>query len=252
MGLWMWDQSGDPYNHEQLASNFARLDTHDHTNGRGVQLTTQSIAPGSIDKTLLGIESVQLTNLNSELQAKLKGEIATEGIANGAITTEKIATGALTTIKYALESITEAKLDPTVKAKLTEATTAKSELTTLKGVAITTTSPATKYIARAESFSKGSLASGESATWTNPSSTRPAWVNLDFTVHSENSRSMEAKVLVGGVLVNEVTAVENNGTYQIASTGGYWVAPSEVVTITAAASGGSTKVNNINISYRLL
>jgi hypothetical protein len=56
MGLEMWDQGGDAYNYVQLASNFAKLDEHDHTPGRGIQLTTESIANGSITKELVSSE----------------------------------------------------------------------------------------------------------------------------------------------------------------------------------------------------
>lgn len=53
MGLRTWNLPGDPYDHNQLTDNFAKVDYHDHTLGRGVQLTTASIANGAITKALL-------------------------------------------------------------------------------------------------------------------------------------------------------------------------------------------------------
>lgn len=48
MGLRVWDQLLDDYDHDQLADNWAKIDNHDHTPGRGVLLTTESIANASI------------------------------------------------------------------------------------------------------------------------------------------------------------------------------------------------------------
>lgn len=53
MGLRLWDQLTDPYNNAQLADNFAKIDGHDHTPGRGVQITTQGIANESITDELI-------------------------------------------------------------------------------------------------------------------------------------------------------------------------------------------------------
>lgn len=48
MGLRAWNQLLDDYDHDQLADNWAKIDMHDHTPGRGVLLTTESIANSSI------------------------------------------------------------------------------------------------------------------------------------------------------------------------------------------------------------
>lgn len=103
----MWDQSGDNYNHEQLAANFARIDFHDHTNGRGVQLTTESISPGAIDKTLLALEAVQLTNLSPEIQSKLSSAVTGNSalkvtVGTGTAAWTSSATSATATITHTL------------------------------------------------------------------------------------------------------------------------------------------------------
>lgn len=44
MGLRIWDNLLDNYDHEQLADNWAKVDAHDHTNGRGVLIPTEGLA----------------------------------------------------------------------------------------------------------------------------------------------------------------------------------------------------------------
>ena len=48
MGLRVWDQLNDPYDHDQLANNWAKVDLHDHTPGRGIQIPTEGIADGAV------------------------------------------------------------------------------------------------------------------------------------------------------------------------------------------------------------
>lgn len=61
LGLRIWNLGQDPYNSQQLADNFAKIDQHDHAQGRGKQLSAGSFADGSItalklaDATKLGL-----------------------------------------------------------------------------------------------------------------------------------------------------------------------------------------------------
>ncbi len=48
MGLRVWNQLTDLYDHAQLADNFVKLDYHDHAPGRGVQIGTDGIMDGAI------------------------------------------------------------------------------------------------------------------------------------------------------------------------------------------------------------
>jgi hypothetical protein len=48
MGLRVWNQQTDPYDHTQLADNWAKVDYHDHSSGKGVQIPTGGIADGAI------------------------------------------------------------------------------------------------------------------------------------------------------------------------------------------------------------
>lgn len=246
MSLEMWDQSGDPYNHVQLASNFAKTDAHDHTPGRGVLLTTESLALESITTALIAKEAVQLANLSAALQTQLEGSITTSGIANEAVTAAKLATNSVTTIKIASEAVTEAKLDSASKGKLAEATTAKSELTTLKGEVTTfkgiafTTSSIGAVVPRA-GFTIG--------TEYNPSSTRAAFVTLDVSIGGPIS----AIVYVAGKEVaqlyspSSVSGTEGSGNAFRLSTG-ILVGPAEKWKVVASGSGN---LEGLHASYRL-
>ena len=53
MGLRIWNLLLDPYDHEQLADNWAKVDAHDHSPGRGVLIPTEGIALEAINFPLL-------------------------------------------------------------------------------------------------------------------------------------------------------------------------------------------------------
>lgn len=48
MGLKIWNLITDLFSHSDLASNLATVDTHDHSNGKGVQIQSAGIAPLAI------------------------------------------------------------------------------------------------------------------------------------------------------------------------------------------------------------
>lgn len=48
MSLKVWNAGSDPYDHEQLADNFLKLDIHDHSQGRGTQIPSAGIVDGAI------------------------------------------------------------------------------------------------------------------------------------------------------------------------------------------------------------
>lgn len=53
MALRIWNLITDLFDHDQLADNFAKLDLHDHTLGRGVQIPSDGIMDGAITATKL-------------------------------------------------------------------------------------------------------------------------------------------------------------------------------------------------------
>lgn len=48
LSLAIWNLPGDRYNHDQLADNWAKVDFHDHSPGRGIQIPTEGIKDGAI------------------------------------------------------------------------------------------------------------------------------------------------------------------------------------------------------------
>lgn len=53
MGLRIWNLLLDPYDHEQLADNWAKVDAHDHSPGRGVLIPTEGLADESVSFPIL-------------------------------------------------------------------------------------------------------------------------------------------------------------------------------------------------------
>lgn len=133
MGLRVWDQLGDRYDHQQLADNFNKIDFHDHTTGRGVRIPTEGIADGAITSAKLD-PSVSLTVPdNSIVTVKLVDlNVTTAKIADLAITTAKLADGSVTPIKLATNAVTTTKiLDANVTtSKIADANVTKAKLAT--------------------------------------------------------------------------------------------------------------------------
>jgi hypothetical protein len=85
MGLNVWDDLDDPYDHVELAQNWEKVDDHDHTTNKGLQIptgglsnlavTTPKIADGAVVTGKIAVNGVETANLN-----------------NGAVTADKIAT----------------------------------------------------------------------------------------------------------------------------------------------------------------
>src|SRR3954468_10702791 len=48
MSLRIWNLLTDLYDHAQLADNWAKVDYHDHSPGKGVQIPTDGIADGAV------------------------------------------------------------------------------------------------------------------------------------------------------------------------------------------------------------
>jgi len=76
MNLKVWNAPSDPYDHEQLADNWLKVDRHDHSEGRGAQIGAAGIQNGAITTAHLA-----------------PGAIATGSVADASITTGKLAAG---------------------------------------------------------------------------------------------------------------------------------------------------------------
>jgi hypothetical protein len=73
----------DDYDHDQLTDNWAKIDNHDHTPGRGVLLTTESIANASITLPQMASASLGLaagtflaTTSTTALTANVEAKVA--------------------------------------------------------------------------------------------------------------------------------------------------------------------------------
>ena len=78
LGLKVWNLTTDPYNSGQLADNWARVDEHDHTSGKGKQIATGAIADNSITSNKLAI-GVNVPPDNTVTPAKLTSSVGNFG-----------------------------------------------------------------------------------------------------------------------------------------------------------------------------
>jgi hypothetical protein len=77
MGLTSWPNLDDLFSHVELASNFDKLDAHDHTPGKGAPLTAASIPDGSISAAKLMPGAVTSAKLAADVGSSLKPPVYT-------------------------------------------------------------------------------------------------------------------------------------------------------------------------------
>lgn len=65
MGLRIWTATADRYDHDQAAANFAKIDYHDHTPGRGIQIPTEGIYDGAVNYAKISRASLQTVTVAS-------------------------------------------------------------------------------------------------------------------------------------------------------------------------------------------
>jgi hypothetical protein len=107
LGLTVWDQPNDDFNHTQLVQNWLDVDNHDHSPGKGVPVGTAGIAPQAITQSLLALGAVG----NPQLQASA---VQSVNIQNGAVGTAQIASGAITGPLLAAGAVGASALDPNI------------------------------------------------------------------------------------------------------------------------------------------
>ncbi len=93
LGLKVWNAPTDPYNSEQLAQNWYRVDQHDHSPGKGRPLASSSLQDGAVTQFKLA-----------------DGAVINRTIATGAVTGDKLATPAVNTTNLVDGSVQSAKL----------------------------------------------------------------------------------------------------------------------------------------------
>lgn len=65
MGLKRWDQPNDVFSYTELSDNFALIDSHDHTTGKGVQIPTAGIANLAVIDTKIANDAVTTSKILS-------------------------------------------------------------------------------------------------------------------------------------------------------------------------------------------
>lgn len=99
LGLKIWSLPTDPYDSDQLAENWARVDQHDHSPGKGAQIQTASIADGSITADKIAPSAFPTVVLQD-------GSVTTVKLADASVTTAKYATGSVDTNALGPGSVT--------------------------------------------------------------------------------------------------------------------------------------------------
>jgi hypothetical protein len=98
--LTVWNNLTDPYNSDQLANNFIKLDQHDHSPGKGAQIDGSSIKDASITNAKLAANSVTTGTIAAgAVQTTDLADITTGSETTTGVTTNKIANGAITKSK---------------------------------------------------------------------------------------------------------------------------------------------------------
>lgn len=103
MGLKVWNLLSDPYDHDQLAGNWVKLDRHDHGVNGGQQISTAGLADGAVTGVKIAANSILGSNIQDS-------GITTVKIADGAVTTAKIGDGQVTSAKIADLSVANVDL----------------------------------------------------------------------------------------------------------------------------------------------
>lgn len=151
MGLVIWDLPDDDFTRTELANNWAKVDSHDHSAGHGKRLSDESledgavtgpkIQDGAVSSSKLAANSVNSTAIiNGAVTVGKIGDAAvvTAKIQDGAVQTAKIGDSQVTGVKVANASLTGAKLiDGTIGT--TQMADSAINATKLASNAVTTT-----------------------------------------------------------------------------------------------------------------
>lgn len=124
MTLKVWNLLSDPYDHEQLASNFIKIDKHDHGANGGTQIQTAGIADGAVTAAKIDPGALIVPD-NSVTTPKLVDDAVTQAkmadnsvgapqILAGAVGNSELAADAVTETRIANNAVSGEKIDPDV------------------------------------------------------------------------------------------------------------------------------------------
>lgn len=112
LSLIAWNLSSDPYNSEELSSNWVALDQHDHTEGKGVSIPTAGIQDQAITAAKLHPTAIPAFTIgtNTITTAMLQADSVTAAkIATDAVGASEIASGAVGTGELGSSAVTRSK-----------------------------------------------------------------------------------------------------------------------------------------------
>lgn len=219
MGLRVWDDPNDPYDRDQLALNWAKVDDHDHTDGKGARIGTEALADGSVtaeklapgavgvasvpDSTITSAKIVDGTIQNTDIATNIiesnrlynssdqTKRIQSTNIANGAVGTAQLVAGAVDTTALGANAVTSAKvLDGTLLGSdLSNGTITATQISdnTITGPKFTTT------VADRLAVNSGSIRAGRAVT--------DAQVNVTQTAYTASTDQVANVVLPADGLI---------------------------------------------------
>lgn len=133
MGLKSWNLSTDSFVYTDLDDNWSKINAHDHTTGKGVQIPTGGIQDGAVTANKLTSNAVTTAKISDS-------NVTSAKILDNAVTTQKILDDAITAAKIADGSILSNLLKPTINIVRASAdTVAGTTNTDVTGVAVTLT-----------------------------------------------------------------------------------------------------------------
>lgn len=155
MGLTAWNSPTDIYSNTQLATNWAKVDQHNHAPGKGVPIPADGIAPGAITTEKFAPGAFDTLEIPD-------GSVSTAKVVDLAITTGKLNDLAVTTGKLNNLAVTGAKI---ANATITETQLAAASVGTseLQSDAVTNAKIGLAAVASAQ-LATGSVTSGKMAS----------------------------------------------------------------------------------------
>ena len=136
MDLVLWTQDSDPYDHNQLVSNWNKVDQHRHLPGEGRQIPSGGIADSAITNAKLAPGAVTSDKIASNTFNIADGSITGAKIAAQTISYDKLTVpavgsgqlydGSVTNTKIAAGSVTSDKLASSVSLSVPRGTTIPS------------------------------------------------------------------------------------------------------------------------------
>lgn len=132
LSLIAWNLSSDPYNSEELAENWFKVDQHDHTPGKGARIDTAAIEDQAVTSAKLHPSALPDLSIpdGSITTAKIvDGNVTLAKLASDSVNSAKIVDGSIATADIANNAVTRAKIPKSVVQGMRLTFTADSAVT---------------------------------------------------------------------------------------------------------------------------